>query len=131
MNAKTISFGDTVRVRATGATKEAGHADLVGTVRGETTPSSTGVDVIGELEADYAINVYFEDKGAGVWFEPRFLQFVDHTAGLEIGLDGVAKKWVRSEDGEWIEHSAGAESGKDQPWWKIWSGRIDVRFGSI
>ena len=120
MNAKAISFGDTVRVRTTSVTKDAELAGLVGTVYGETTPSVTGVDVIGELEADYAINVYFEEKGAGVWFEPRLLEFVDHGAGAEIQLEGVTKKWVRSEDGEWVEHSTGAQSGKNRPWWKFW-----------
>ncbi len=118
MNAKAISFGDTVRVRTTSVTEDAGVADLVGTVHGETTPSPTGVDVIGELEADYAINVFFEGTAESAWFEPTLLQFVDHGAGVEIGLDGVAKKWVRSEDGEWIEHSTSA--GRNRPWWKIW-----------
>lgn len=120
MNAKAISFGDTVRVRATTVTKDAGLSDLVGTACGETTPSVTGVDVIGEPEADYAINVYFENKGAGVWFDPRLLQFVDHGAGAEFKIEGVAQKWVRSEDGEWIENSANDQSNKDRPWWKIW-----------
>lgn len=120
MNTKTISFGDTVRVRTTSVTRDAGYADLIGTVNGETTPSVTGIDVFGELEADFAVNVYFEEKDTSVWFEPRLLQFVDHGEGAEITLEGVAKKWVRSKDGEWVEHSTGNQSGKDRPWWKIW-----------
>jgi len=120
MNETLISFGDTVRVIATSVTRNAGYADLVGTVYGETTPSVTGVEVIGDVAADYAINVHFKGKDASVWFDPRLLQFVDHGAGQEITLQGVEKKWVRGEDGEWIEHSTGGRSGSDRPWWKFW-----------
>ncbi len=102
MNLKptTITFGDTVQVRATAVTKEAGFSGLTGKVYEETTPSITGVDVLGELEADFAINVYFEDKQTDAWFSPNLLKFIDHGAGTEIKLDGVDKKWVRAENGE-------------------------------
>ena len=113
MNETTISFGDTVRVLA-------GYADLVGTVYGETTPSVTGVVVIGDVAADHAINVHFKEKNASVWFDPRLLQFVDHGAGQEITIEGVENKWVRNEDGEWIERPTGGRSGRDRPWWKFW-----------
>ena len=66
------------------------------------------------------INVYFEDKATDVWFEPSLLQFVDHGEGAEIELDGVTKKWVRSEDGGWIEHSTSARHSKNRAWWTIW-----------
>lgn len=96
-----ISFGDTVRVIETPSTVEAGVAGLAGSVSGETTPSVTNVDVIGELEEDFAFNVYFEEKQLGYWFDPGLLEFVDHAAGTEITLDGVDKKWVRTDTGEW------------------------------
>jgi hypothetical protein len=120
MSERTISFGDTVRVLATSVTRNAGYADLVGTVYGETQPSVTGVEVIGDLEGDHAINVHFKETDAGVWFDPRLLQFVDHGAGQEITLDGVDKKWVRNESGEWIEQPTGGRTGSDRPWWKFW-----------
>ena len=120
MNEKAISFGDTVRVIATRVTTDAGYADLVGTVYGETTPSVTGVEVIGDVKGDYAINVYFKEKDTSVWFDPGLLQFVDHGAGQEITLDGVEKKLVRNEDGEWVEHPAGRRSDGNRPWWKFW-----------
>jgi hypothetical protein len=120
MNGKTISFGDTVRVLATSVTRNAGYADLVGTVYGETQPSVTGVEVIGDLEGDHAINVHFKETDASVWFDPRLLQFVDHGAGQEITLDGVDKKWVRNQSGEWIEQPTGKPSGRARPWWKFW-----------
>jgi hypothetical protein len=120
MKETAISFGDTVRVIATGVTTNAGYADRVGTVSGETTPSVTGVEVIGDVESDYAINVYFKETHASVWFDPRLLQFVDHGAGQEITIAGVEKKWVRNDDGEWIEHPTGTRSGSERPWWKFW-----------
>ncbi|MEQ9247440.1 MAG: hypothetical protein RLO21_15765 [Nitratireductor sp.] len=120
MDARVISFGDTVRIRTTSITQKTGHAELVGQVFGETTPSSTGIDVIGELAGDYAINVYFEDKSTDAWFDPALLEFVDHGAGTELRLDGVDKKWVRSEDGTWDEHPDNAPPGNNRPWWKIW-----------
>ena len=52
----SISFGDHVRIRSTESTVDLGLAGLVGQVDGETTPSVTGVDVIGEMTADCAFN---------------------------------------------------------------------------
>ncbi len=121
MNSKTISFGDTVRVRKTDLTTKAGLAELTGSVYGETTPSVTDVDVIGELTEDYAINVYFEDKGQDAWFGADLLEFIDHGEGTEIRLDGVDKKWTRAEDGTWIEESTGEKPVMRRPWWKFWS----------
>ena len=57
--------------------------------------------MIGNSEGDYAINVNFEDRGVSLWFTPDLLEFIDHGAGREITLDGVDKKWTRTEEGEW------------------------------
>lgn len=103
MTDQPITFGDNVRVRDTAATHAAGVAGLTGPVYGETTPSVTRVDVIGKLTGDYAINVYFEDRDESLWFAPDQLELVDHGAGAEITLDGVDKKWTRTESGEWDE----------------------------
>jgi hypothetical protein len=90
----------------------------VGHVYGQTTPSVTGVEVIGELTSDYAINVFFEDRHESFWFVPALVEFIDHAPGTEITLDGVAKKWVRSESGEGREESLGKKSNK--PRWRFW-----------
>ena len=103
MNLGAISFGDNVRIRETNDTLELGVANLVGSVYGETTPSITGVDVVGDLTGDFAVNVYFEETGLDFWFSPDLLEFVDHGAGQTMTLDGAGKKWVRTEDGEWVE----------------------------
>jgi hypothetical protein len=98
-----ISFGDNVRVRNSVETQAAEVAGLIGQVYGETTPSVTGVEVIGDVTRDYAINVFFEEQDESLWFSPDLLELVDHGAGTEITLDGVDKKWTRTESGEWIE----------------------------
>ena len=103
MNSSQISFGDNVRVRESAETLELGVAKLEGSVYGETTPSVTGVNVIGELTEDFALNVYFENIDTDYWFSPSLLEFVDHGAGTTMTIDGSNKKWVRNEDGEWIE----------------------------
>ena len=115
-----ISFGDNVRVRSTPLTERMGLANLVGNVFGETTPSVTGVEVIGDSEGSRAINVFFEDRNKGFWFAPELLEFVDHAPGAEIRLDGVPKKWVRSSDGDWTEFDASKEKPKTSAWWKFW-----------
>jgi hypothetical protein len=119
-NDHSISFGDNVRIRSTALTQELGLANLVGNVHGETTPSVTSVEVIGEIKEDYAVHVLFEERDEGFWFAPELLEFINHAAGTEIRLEGVPKKWVRSETGEWVESEAeGAEQTKN-PWWKFW-----------
>src|SRR3954468_21122369 len=91
------TFGDNVRIRSSVDTELNGFAGLVGQVYGQTTPSVSGVEVIGELDFDYAINVFFEDRRESFWFAPSLVEFVDHAAGTEITLDGVEKKWVRTD----------------------------------
>jgi len=113
-----ISFGDNVRVRVTPATERAGVAGLVGQVYGETTPSLTNVEVIGELESDFALNVHFEQLPESLWLAPALLELVDHAPGTEIRLDGVNKRWTRTAEGEWVEEDLSAASKK--PWWKLW-----------
>src|SRR5437868_4961856 len=98
-----IKFGDKVRVRTSPITIEAGLAGLVGQVYGETKPSSSGVEVIGDVNVDFALNVFFEDRDKGYWFAPSLIEFVDHSPGMTVELEGVPKRWVRQESGEWLE----------------------------
>ena len=111
------TFGDNVRVRATPETEAAGVAGLSGQVFGETTPSVTAVEVIGDPEHDHAINVHFEDLNHAYWFAPHLLEVVDHGPGTEIRLDGVDKRWTRAAEGEWIEESTVKAK---RPWWRFW-----------
>ena len=94
---------DNVRIRATPETQRLGLAGLVGNVAGFTTPSVTGVEVIGTVTDDFALNVLFEERNEAFWFAPDLLEFIDHAPGTEIRLDDIPKKWVRSASGEWEE----------------------------
>jgi hypothetical protein len=85
------SFGDSVRIRSSVETESRGVAGLVGQVCGQTTPSVTGVEIIGEIFSDYAINVYFEDRHESFWFAASLVEFVDHAPGTEVTLDGIRK----------------------------------------
>ncbi len=96
-----VSFGDNVRVVESKQTRELGISGLIGQVYGETTPSVTGVEVIGELTSDAAINVYFEDLQRDFWLSPDLVELVDHAPGTTISIGD--KELVRTEDGEWKE----------------------------
>jgi hypothetical protein len=96
-----ISFGDKVRIASTALTDSLGLAGLTGLVYGETTPSVTKVDVVGELTGDYAINICLDGRDETLWFAPELLEFVDHAPGTEIVLGN--KRLVRSASGQWVE----------------------------
>jgi hypothetical protein len=81
-----ISFGDGVRVLRTDLTEQRGLAGLGGVVHGWTTPSVTGVSLIGASSEDLAINVFIEEQNEGFRFSPRLLEFVDHAPGTEIAF---------------------------------------------
>ena len=103
MSDHPIGFGDSVRVLQTAETEALGLTGLVGSVYCYTTPSVTGVHVVGGCPDDFAINVHFDELDVDHWFNPELLEFVDHGAGTEIMLDGVRKKWTRNADGGWNE----------------------------
>jgi hypothetical protein len=99
---RDISFGDTVRVKATPDTEAAGLAGLTGEVNGQSVPSISGASpIIGPLTEDYAVNVFFADRDESHWFAEQLLEFVDHTPGAALRLDGVAGQWVRDGNGKW------------------------------
>jgi len=110
---KMIGFGDNVRVCRTTVTEQAGIAGVIGNVHGETTPSVTGVEVIGELTDDYALHVAPE-QGEGFWIVPSLLEFIDHAPGTGLVVGDV--KAVRQEDGSWKERYIDTK----RPWWKFW-----------
>lgn len=112
-----VSFGDNVRIRATKETEAAGVAGLKGQVFGETTPSVTGVEVIGTPTVDFAVNVHLEERGEAFWFALELVEFIDYAPGTEIRLEGVDRRWIRTEDGGWKEKPLGQ---KKRPWWRFW-----------
>ena len=109
-----ISFGDNVKVLSSPETDKKGLSGKTGQVYGETTPSVTSVEVIGEVLNDYAINVSFEDIGLQYWFAPELLEFIDHGEGTEIVIGN--HKAVRRADGSWEE----SVIKPIKKWWQFW-----------
>ena len=103
VDARTPGFGDQVRVKEAPETISAGLAGLEGEVFGFTTPSATGVTVVGGAPDDHALNVYFRDTKADHWFRPDLLEFLHHNVGAEATVKGAPVKWVRQADGSWAE----------------------------
>jgi hypothetical protein len=101
----TITQFDRVRVRSSAETDALAVAGLVGQVYGFTTPSVTGVEVVGTLTGDYALNVHFDGRKETLWFAPELLEFVDHAPGTRVGL-GPGREWVRAESGQWVKQGA-------------------------
>lgn len=121
MTKQQISFGDNVRIRKTQVTRTAGVAGLTGTVYGETTPSVTNIDVIGDLKEDYAIDVYFAERSESLWFTPELIELMDHGAGSVATISDVNKTWTRTESGEWDESPDGM---RHKSFWKIITERV-------
>lgn len=112
------SFGNKVKIKQSPETIEKGFAEKTGEVYGHTTPTVTGVEVIGKTEKDFALNVYFEDLKESFWFDESLIEQLDNGAGTEMTLDGVDKKWTKDSNGNWIEEDLSKDSNKK--WWKFW-----------
>jgi hypothetical protein len=98
-NPQLSLVGDNVRIRVTPTTEAAGVAGRIGNVAGFTTPSETGVEVIGEVKDDLAFSVIFENPHAQLWFARELLEFVDHAPGLEVQIGDT--RLIRRADGGW------------------------------
>ena len=102
---RAAEFGDRVLVLSAPATNAAGIAGQRGVVYGITTPSVTGVTVVGSAALDKALNVFFEESGQNFWLAPQLVEFIDHDPGATMNLKGVPKQWTRDSAGAWIESS--------------------------
>jgi hypothetical protein len=91
---------DTVEIVSSPETIGAGYAGKTGICYGFTTPSVTGVQVIGDEGDDRALNVGF-DNGTSAWFHPSLIGFVDVNAG-QVAMVGD-KRFVRAPSGDWTE----------------------------
>ncbi len=109
-----LSFGDNVKILAAPETDALSISGKQGQVYGETTPSVSSVEVIGELTEDYAINVSIEGLDETFWFAPHLLEFIDHGEGMTLEIGN--RKAVRRADGSWDE----SETTCPKPWWKFW-----------
>jgi len=98
---QSTGFGDRVRIRESPETLAAGVAGLEGEIYGFTTPSTTGVQVIGGAPDDYALNVSLEPTDATFWLRPDLVEFLHHNAGAEVTIGNM--RLMRQTDGSWIE----------------------------
>jgi len=96
-----IAFCDRVRVRRTDETESRRVVGLTGIVHGRTTPSVTGVSVIGKSSEDIAIGVLLDGQATALWFAEDLLEIVDHAPGTTAEIAG--RKFIRDERGEWRE----------------------------
>ncbi len=101
MGDSRFTLGDKVRIRSTDVTESLGVAGHTGIVYGYTTPSVTGVDVIGTSPEDYAVSVGIEGRNEQFWFAVDLLEFVNHGAGTTMQIAG--RRFIRDERGEWLE----------------------------
>jgi len=111
-----ISFGDNVRIIDTDETRQGGWAGLTGSCMGFTTPSITGVEVVGG-PADQALHVQFDsDSIANAWFHPDLVEYVDYAPGTEITIGDT--RLVREPTGEWRRMEADSNPQPHRRWWK-------------
>jgi hypothetical protein len=110
----TVTFGDNVKILSSRETDELGLSGKKGQVYGETTPSATGVIVIGQTEDDYALNVFIEEMDQDFWIAPKLLELIDHGEGTEIVVGNL--RAVRKADGSWDETVLKV----DKKWWQFW-----------
>jgi len=96
-----ISFGDTVRIRSTVETERLGLDGRSGLVHGWTTPSDTGVQVIGSVANDRAFSVKIEGQNEPLWLDPDLLELVNHTPGTTARIGN--RSYTRNAGGEWLE----------------------------
>lgn len=95
-----IEMGDHVRIVEAPETIANGYASREGTCYGFTTPSVTGVQVIGQGPEDYALNVGFDD-GTTAWFGRSLVEFLDVSPGMVIQIG--SRRLVRATNGDWVE----------------------------
>ncbi len=89
--------------------RQSGHANLVGVCYGMTTPSATGVGVIGDTPDDVALNVHFEnDAAADAWFAPDLVLLVDPAVGSRATVGD--RSFVKTAEGEWVSDQSSAAS---------------------
>jgi hypothetical protein len=95
------NIGDAVRVVRTPLTSDLGWADREGTFYGFTTPSATGIAVIG-LSGDIGFNVGF-GEGSSEWFDPVLVERIgfDPAGTMSTG----DRRFARNADGNWVPDS--------------------------
>ena len=110
------TFGNLVTIKESLETDELELSNKTGEIYGETTPSITEVEVIGDLMADYAINVYFDDLNESFWFAPGLLEPIELDDDFEVEMSIENTTWIKTKEG-WSEPQF---KGPNKAWWKFW-----------
>lgn len=110
-------FGNTVKIKRSPETEKSGTAEKVGEIYGETTPSITNVDVIGNPKRDYAVNVFFKETKSSLWFDEDLLELIDSGEGTAMTLGD--KTFIKTKDGDWIQSNT-SNSVSTKKWWQFW-----------
>lgn len=103
-------MGDNVRMRDTELTRALGIAGAAGSIYGETRPSTSGEEVLGECTDDFAVCVHIKSLKLEFWFAADLVEFVDHAPGLKIQIGSA--HYIRDVDGRWQPFKSG---DKDPP----------------
>jgi hypothetical protein len=111
------TFGNTVKIKSSPETEKSDTAEKIGEIYGETTPSVTGVDVIGNLKRDYAVNVYFKDTKTSLWFDEDLLEVIN--SGEDSIMTLGDKSFIKTKSGDWIPHKTN-RSVSTKKWWQFW-----------
>lgn len=94
---------DRVRIKLSEETERLRLAGLEGHIYGWTTPSVTGVDVIGAQDDYIAVNVFIEKLDEDFWFAKDLVEVLGPEVGAVFSLDASENEYVRLADGSWKE----------------------------
>ena len=87
----SVNQFDNVRIVTTPMTERLGYAGKLGVCYGFTTPSVTGVEVVGDRDANYAWSVHFANSTADVWFSADLVEVVDHAPGTSASVGAYSE----------------------------------------
>jgi hypothetical protein len=90
-------MGDRVRIVSTPEPIEHGWAGAEGTYYGFTTPSATGIEVIGQT-VDYGVNVGF-GEGVDAWFDASLVESIGYDPDDTMTIGD--RHFVRDAEGNW------------------------------
>jgi hypothetical protein len=111
-----FEIGDNVRIVGSEPMSALGYADRVGVFYGFTSPSVTGVEVVGEITEDVAFAVDFGDGTETVWFSPHLVELVDQAPGITATVGD--QEFVKGDDGRWVPVEPDGERTRRRRWYR-------------
>ncbi len=88
-NGHKIQFSDHVRIKDNPVTTKLKINGKTGTVFGDSKPSVSKVEVIGNLEEDYAIYVSLTDSKDSYWMPEDYAEVLDHGVGTQAKIGDI------------------------------------------